>query len=370
MKAGSGPVALTETADAWHGRYLKHCKAQGIVTTSSKGQRWGKWISPKLGDLPMTSVTRDHVEDVRDALDDAIREYVKNGPGEGRLSPKTAQNVWSELTVSLAEACSSKRRELRVLETNPASGVQPPERGADKGKCYPHPSEALAVFACEQIPLEWRELHALAAYTYMRPGELRVLEWSDVDLDDQQIHITKAWDYEAGEVKATKTGEIRHPPIEWNLLPLLRRMRERAGGKKASGLVVPVLSQANANKVAIVMREHFALAGCERARLTTRSNAELRLRFRSWRDAGITWSIVRGDDVVKVQRRAGHKLIGTTLRYVVESENRGATFGEPFPPLPACMLGLPKLLPKDDPSELQPTGTSDETECRRRESNP
>jgi hypothetical protein len=47
--------------------------------------------------------------------------------------------------------------------------------------------------------------------------------------------------------------------------------------------------------------------------------------FRSLRDAGITWSIVRGDDVVRVQRRAGHKLIGTTQRYIVEAENRGAS---------------------------------------------
>ena len=52
------------------------------------------------------------------------------------------------------------------------------------------------------------------------------------------------------------------------------------------------------------------------------------MQVRSWRDAGITWSIVRGDDVVKVQRRAGHKLIGTTMRYIVEAENRGATFAK------------------------------------------
>lgn len=32
---------------------------------------------------------------------------------------------------------------------------------------------------------------------------------------------------------------------------------------------------------------------------------------------------MRGDDVVKVQRRAGHKLIATTMRYIVEAENRG-----------------------------------------------
>lgn len=56
-------------------------------------------------------------------------------------------------------------------------------------------------------------------------------------------------------------------------------------------------------------------------------------------NAGITWAIVRGDDVVKVQRRAGHRLIATTMRYIVEAENAGAAFGVPFPPLPASLVG-------------------------------
>jgi integrase len=175
----------------------------------------------------------------------------------------------------------------------------------------------------------------VAAYTYARPGELQALTWDDVDLTDQKIRITKAWDYKNDRVKATKTGESRTIPIEPNLLPLLERMHKRAEGK---GLVVPALANANDNKLAIIMRDHFAAAGCTRARLTVRSNAELRLRFRSWRDAGITWAIVRGDDVVKVQRRAGHRLIATTMRYIVEAENTGATFGTPFPPLPAALL--------------------------------
>ena len=276
------------------------------------------------------------MEDVRDALDEAIRAYVTEGRGEGRLSPKTAQNVWSELTVSMGEACSSKRRDLRVIETDPTSGVQPPERGASPAKCYPYPSELLAVLACDDVPIAWRELHAVAVYTFARPGELRVLEWTDVDLDDQRISITRAFDYDTEETKSTKTEETRTIPIEANLLPLLKRMHKRAGGK---GLVVPALSTANPNKLAIIMRKHFEVAKCERPRLTVRTSAELRLRFRSWRDAGITWSIIRGDDVVKVQRRAGHKLIATTMRYIVEAENRGATFGVPFPPLPASLFG-------------------------------
>jgi integrase len=328
--------ASVETSNAWHARYLVHCRERGLSTVGDKGDRWRKWIAPGIGEKPMASVTREDIEDVRDALDAVILEYDRKGPGRGRISAKTAQNAWGELTVAFSEAANSKRRDLRILALNPALGIRPPERGSPKTKVYPYPAEFLAVAACAAIPLPWRELHALAAYTYARPGELQVLEWPDVDLEDRKIRIIRAWDYKNDRIKSTKTGEARTIPIEANLLPLLARMRRRARGK---GLVVPALSEADDNKLAIVMRGHFALAGCDRPRLTARNAAELRLRFRSWRDAGITWAIVRGDDLVKVQRRAGHRLIATTMRYIVEAENAGAAFGVPFPPLPASLVG-------------------------------
>jgi hypothetical protein len=232
---------------------------------------------------------------------------------------------------------------LQVLVVDPSVGVQAPEKGGATSKVYPYPSEYLALASCEDVPLKWRELHTIAAYTYARPGELRVLEWSDVDLEDQQLHITKDWDYQNACNKTPKTDEMRHPPIEPSLLPLLRRMRERAKGK---GLVVPLLSQVNEDDLGEITRRHFAAAECRRPRLYKRSKCERHIVFRSWRDAGITWAIVRGDDIVKVQRRAGHKRLETTMRYVVEAENRGATFGTPFPRLPASLLESSKSASK------------------------
>lgn len=349
-------VGTDETCDKWHERYLTHCKERGIVTTGDKRYRWGKWISPKIGARPIGEVTREEVETVRDDLDEAIRD--------GRIRAKTAANAWAEATGSFAEACSSKRKDLKVRDDNPTSGVQPPERGVDRSKVYPYPSEFLTVVSCNDVPLEWREIHTIAAYTFMRPGELWVLEWTDVDLDDERIDITKAWDFKNKRLKSTKTAETRSVPIEANLLPLLKRMHKRAGGK---GLVVPLLAQTNPDQLAIITREHFERAGCKRARLTRNTKSERHVVFRSWRDAGCTWSIVRGDDVVRVQRRAGHRIISTTMRYVVEAENRGASFGSPFPVLPACLLES-KSASKDGAVLLQDVAIVSETKYRRRDS--
>ena len=103
------------------------------------------------------------------------------------------------------------------------------------------------------------------------------------------------------------------------------------------------------------MREHFKLVGCsdERvARFYTNTTAELPLRFRSWRDAGCTWALVEEPSAaVKVQRRAGHKLIGTTMRYIVDAEKRSRWFDAPFPPLPSSLLKASKSA---TPSQLLP----------------
>jgi hypothetical protein len=214
--------------------------------------------------------------------------------------------------------------------------VRPPERGGATSKCYAYPSEFLAIASCETIPLAWRELHALAAYTYLRPGELHVLTWADVDLADQKISVSKAWDYDGKCIKSTKTWETREIPIEPNLLPLLQQMKKRAGDDAV--LVVPALAQTPPDNVATITREHFKLAGCVRSRLYKQSRSERHIVFRSWRDAGCTWAIVRGDGIERVKGRAGHKEIDTTQRYIVEAENRGATFGAPFPPLPESLL--------------------------------
>lgn len=45
-------------------------------------------------------------------------------------------------------------------------------------------------------------------YTGMRPGEIRVLTWSDIDFKNKQIHIIKSWDYDNDKVVDYDSNEI------------------------------------------------------------------------------------------------------------------------------------------------------------------
>ena len=92
---------------------------------------------------------------------------------------------------------------------------------------------------------------------------------------------------------------------------------------------------------------------------------ELPLRVGSWRDAGITWAIIRGDGIEKVQRLPDTSS-SPTQGYIVEAENRGASFGVPFRELPAFLLAASKLR---GPKVHHP-GIIEKRLYRRRDSNP
>ena len=56
------------------------------------------------------------------------------------------------------------------------------------------------------------------------------------------------------------------------------------------------------------------------------------------RATGITWMAVRGDDSIKIQRRAGHVDFDTTDRYLRMAEALREGFGSPFPSLPPGLV--------------------------------
>jgi hypothetical protein len=56
----------------------------------------------------------------------------------------------------------------------------------------------------------------------------------------------------------------------------------------------------------------------------------LRINFRSLRESGITWEALAGTPIDRIQSRAGHEHIATTLGYVKAVEDLKGKFGAPF----------------------------------------
>jgi hypothetical protein len=103
--------------------------------------------------------------------------------------------------------------------------------------------------------------------------------------------------------------------------------------------VLPLMGERSENLRSIWMRKHLALAKVTRSRLTEDSATTMQVNFRSWRDTGITSLALAGVDVAKMQRRADHDTISTTLGYVKMAEDLTGSIGAPFLPLPPSLVG-------------------------------
>ena len=320
------PRLPEDSFQQWSIRWLDARRRRGLVGGKDDESRLRVHVWPHLGALPMHEVRRLDLERFVAHLDERVQS--------GALSWKTARNIWGLVSKAMGDACHSKDPALRVRATDAADGVAPPDKGAAKVKVFLWPSEVEAVMRCRQVPLRWRRLIALSVYLYCRAGELEALRWDALDLDRGIVHVHQATDRyrEVGAVRHTKGKAARRYRIEEALLPLLRQMREEAGGASASG---PVVAMPPAEDLADRLRQYLRWAGVQREELFVEASDRTRKRI-TWHDlraTGITWRAVRGDDPLKIQAAAGHKDFATTAGYVRDAEALAEAFGEVFPPL-------------------------------------
>ena len=354
--AKRGAASPLETVDAWHARFTKH---RGTAEDRKNAGKWRKWISPVLGQHAIAEVTREHIEAVRDHLDDAQRAFREHGRGDGRLMPKTAASLWSLVTTAFKHACASKERSLRARDDNPCIGVLPPDKGESRRKPWLYPKEVAQLLAATVVPLEWRTLYAVAVYTYLRPGELAELRVSDLDLEAGLLSVSRAWEWAEKRVGPPKTRNgIRRVPLERPLVPVLRELTE---GRAPGDLLFPWFLALGENKAAGILRGHLADAEVTSMRLLEDSATHMPVGFRSLRDTGLTWLALAGVPIQHMQRRAGHDDMNTTMGYVKEAEDlTGGSLGEPFAPLP---FGAPPEPPRVYP-HIYPTETTKALETR------
>jgi integrase len=290
--------------------------------------RYRKHISPLIGKKLLTEVSRDDLRDVVQALDRKAveRRHLK---GRERFGPKTANNVWAIVTKMFDDAVESKVKELRLLTTNPATNVKPPDPPPPIEKQWLYPAELRQLLSCRAVPLSWRRLYAAAVYSYARPGEVLALLWGrSIDLAHGIVRINRSYDHIADAFNEhTKTEDSRAFAIEPVLRPLLEKMwREYP----RQGLVFDTV-----RKLAETLRAHLLVAGVDREALHVERKNALRLRFHDLRATGITYMAIRGDTDNDVRERAGHADFKTTQVYIRRGHlAAGGSVGDPYAPLP------------------------------------
>ena len=77
----------------------------------------------------------------------------------------------------------------------------------------------------------WYPMWAMALLTGMRNGELHALLWSDVDLENRKITVSKSYHSRGKFVKSTKSGRWRTVPIADELYTLLLELKVTTGDR-------------------------------------------------------------------------------------------------------------------------------------------
>lgn len=167
-------------------------------------------IVPALGRKKATDLTPRMVQTF---VDDLGRRY----------SPRRVEVIRAVLSGAFKEA-----RRLGIVTTNPTEGI----RGAKVQRTHT-PSwsqdEAARVLATVEDDPEQHAWYMVALTTGMRPGELRALQWKDIDTTRSIIHVrrTVSRDAEFRPVisDGTKTGRVRAVNVPQVTIAALQRYR-------------------------------------------------------------------------------------------------------------------------------------------------
>jgi integrase len=280
--ATSTPTAA-ETCDAWYQRFMVFRRKE-VGSVDDDEWRWTKWISPHIGPKPIREVTPDDIENIRDALTAAVLAYEAAGnmKGEGRLAPKTAQNVWAALTTPMKYASTRKGpRELRVRDElgNPCADIPPPRDGSSKRRHWLRPQQFVKLITwLAPRDRAWAEAYTIGLYLHLRPGELHELRVRDLDLVAGEVRICRAYDERTKTVTTPKTDEgIRTVTIPTTLMPLLERIARHG---KAEDRACPIVAATPEKSRAGIYREFLQAASVDEASFFVETATHLMIDFR------------------------------------------------------------------------------------------
>ena len=166
-------------------------------------------ILPRFGDKCLNAVTPNMLQDFADDLLAAGR------------SPSTIRNALLPL-----RAIYRRALQRGELATNPTVNLALPAVRSQRDRVA-RAEEATALL--DALPASERALWATALYAGLRMGELQALDWTDIDLEHNLIHIRRSWDRKAGFIEPKSRAGKRRVPLTQTLRRHLLNHRLQQG---------------------------------------------------------------------------------------------------------------------------------------------
>lgn len=147
----------------------------------------------------------------------------------------------------------------------------------------------------------WRHVWAMALLTGMRSGELRALQWRDIDLENRLMRVSKSFESRSKVIKSTKAGYWRDIPVSDELKRLLDELRPITGQTE---FVLPQLEEWQKNCQALNLRVF-----CQEIGIPS-------VKFHTLRACFATQLLRQGVEAAKVMKVCGWRDLSTMQRYV------------------------------------------------------
>lgn len=263
------------------------------------------FLTPALGNLPITKLAPAHIQEAYAALATGGRRDGK----PGGLSPQTRCHIHRILSSALTRAV-----EQRLIARNPAEVFRRRLPKVERREMSTLTAEQSATLldAIRHHRVYWPVLIALA--TGMRRGEILALRWRNVDLDSGSLRVVESLEQtKAGlRFKAPKSEKARGITLPSFAIEELRRLkREQAeelfklGVRQGGDTLLYARADGEPMLPTSLTHEFAKVAGC--------AKDVPRVRFHDLRHSHATQLLLAGVHPKVAQERLGHSSISVTL---------------------------------------------------------
>jgi integrase len=264
-------MKFRELAEYW---LENHSKVHNAPSQYAKNaERMRNHLVPNFGNCDIAHITARMVD-----------EYKKNR--SGRIKPATINRTLAILRKMLNDAVR-----WGFVGSSPMRMIQ---QLPEKQQGFDFYAEDEVILFLQNCSPDFYPIASCAVYTGMRIGEIVALRWKDVDLERRVIRV------ERSGKGTTKSGKIRYVPVNSRLLAVLHACRERANGEF-------VFPDGKGRMRSIEFRNEMRNAA-ERAGLR-------RIRMHDLRHTFASNYVLKGGNLVSLQKILGHSTINMTLRY-------------------------------------------------------
>ncbi|WP_099224522.1 tyrosine-type recombinase/integrase [Listeria costaricensis] len=161
----------------------------------------------------------------------------------------------------------------------------------------------------------------LAAVTGMRFAEVLGLTWSDIDFENQQLSITKTWDYKyhTGFIPTKNKHSKRKVAIDRHTIELLKNHQATKKSRPAKNPNQLICTDQNGNLPANITINRLLIKICATCEIPT-------ISFHALRHTHASILLFEGVNILSVSKRLGHHNVTTTqqtyLHIIQEMEDR------------------------------------------------